>query len=310
MIYTITLNPAIDHTIRLNDLEEITTDPLSLPQKEAAGKGINVSRVLKKIGVESVACTILGGPNGDFIIDQLQQQQIPMIVQRIHHNTRENKKVIAKQGLIKEYNEEGPSYELKYIQYLIDDLFNRTENGDIIVLSGSIPQNLPTNIYQEIIVECHKRNLSVVLDTSGSALASGILAKPDIIKPNMDELEQLAGQSLTTTKDIIKYAKTLLHKGVKEVIITMGDKGLLYISNNFIIQVQPIIVPVINTVGAGDSFVAGFVAMRDKKQSIQDCLSFATAVATASVMEQTTVLTDTSKIHTFQEAVIQQFLSI
>ena len=123
-------------------------------------------------------------------------------------------------------------------------------------------------------------------------------------------MEQLAGRKLTTIKSIVNYGKTLLKKGISKVIITLGKKGLVYVSNDCIIQIPAIPAPVINTVGAGDSFVAGFVMMRDQKRPIRDCLMFATAVATASVTEQTTVLSNRSKIETYQEQITLKYLSI
>lgn len=309
MIYTVTLNPAIDHAVFLqpegNSLEnnKVTT-------KEAAGKGINVSRVLQTLGVKSVACAVVGGENGQFIQDELAKQEIPMIVQTMVGNTRENIKIIHTEGPVKEKNQKGPDYDPKLVHRLLDDVFSKAKNGDIIVLSGSIPQGLPANIYQDIISDCHNRGLSVCLDTSGPALRSGIAAKPDIIKPNKEEMEQLAGRSLPTLENIIEYGKILLNKGIKEVIITLGKDGLLYVSAKSVIQVPPLAVNVINTVGAGDSFVAGFVAMRDQGEPIDVCLSYATAVATASVTQPTTVLTDTSKIKTYQDLVTLQYHSI
>jgi 1-phosphofructokinase len=310
MIYTITLNPAIDHAILLEEKDRSGTPNHKSSYKEAAGKGINVSRVLKKIGVDSVACTILGGENGAYIQNQLKQEEIPMLVQTITDNTRENTKLIPSEGPVQEQNAKGPSYSVNLIQTLFHDVFSQAKIGDIIVLSGSIPQGIPVNIYQHLISDCHKRGLSVFLDTSGPALALGITAKPDMIKPNLQELEQLSGHDLPSVKSIIKYGKSLINKGIKEVIITLGKDGSLYLSNDFIIQIPPLEVPVINTVGAGDSFVAGFVAMRDQNQSVENCLTYATAVATASVTEPTTVLTDSSQIMTYQEAVILNPLKI
>lgn len=289
MIYTVTLHPAIDHTVVVEKITKNKKYTVLDSLKQAAGKGINVSKVLKQFSVTSTVLTVLGGTNGNYIVNEHYELDIPLLYVPIVANTRVNLKLVQREPFkVKEENTKGDFCEENVQNQLIELVDKHIKKEDIVIFSGSILQGLSSDIYNMLITLCKAKGARTILDTSGLPLQKGIEAKPHLVKPNIDELTQLFNKKITSLEDVRNNAIELLEKGVSEVIVTLGENGTLYVSNKHVYYVKPIEVDVKNTVGAGDSFLAGYVYGLDQKLSVLECLKYATAVATISITEQGT----------------------
>ena len=277
MIYTLTLNPALDYDMYLED--ELKAEHLNLTKKvnfRAGGKGINVSKVLKNLDVESVAIGYVAGFVGDFIIRDLKADNIKSEFVELEGNTRINVKVNGADketeltGLSPEITEEKLKKLKEKVSYLKD--------GDILVLSGSVPESINRNIYKELS-ENVKADVEIVLDTRGNLLQDNI-HNNFLIKPNIHELRDMFGDKIETKMEIVEKCKYFLEKGVKNVILSRGGEGALLINENFVLEASVPKGSLINSIGAGDSMVAGFIAGHVKGLSVED--SFKLSVASGS----------------------------
>lgn len=277
MIYTLTLNPALDYDMYLD--EDLKLEHLNLAKEvnfRAGGKGINVSKVLKNLGVESTAIGYLAGFVGDFIKKDLEKDNIKSEFVELEGYTRINVKVNADD---KETELTGISPEIskEKLDELIDKMSN-LKNGDILVLSGSIPSSISNKIYKELS-ENVQSEVEIVLDTRGNLLQDNI-HNNFLIKPNIHELRDMFGDKIETKMEIVEKCKYFLEKGVKNVILSRGGEGALLINENFVLEASVPKGSLINSIGAGDSMVAGFIAGYVKGLSVEE--SFKLSVASGS----------------------------
>ena len=192
MIYTVTLNPAIDETLEVEHLRPGATHRVLSRCRYAGGKGINVARALRVFAEDCVALTIAGGTTGQELAGLLRQEELPCTVYAAPHPTRVNLKISSRgDGLTTELNAPGLLGEAAPAGRLREELLERLLPGDVVVLCGSLPQDLPAGWYRDLTAECRKKGAAVYLDTAGEPLILGITAKPDCIKPNREELEPL-----------------------------------------------------------------------------------------------------------------------
>ncbi len=277
MIYTLTLNPALDYDMYLE--EELKPEHLNLTKKvnfRAGGKGINVSKVLKNLGVESIAIGYVAGFVGDFIVRDLKKDNIQSEFVELEGNTRINVKV---NGNDKETELTGLSPEItKEKQKELMEKMSHLKDGDILVLSGSIPESISKDIYKELSRNI-KADVKIVLDTRGNLLQDNI-HNNFFIKPNIHELRDMFGEKLETKEEIVKKCSFFLERGVENVIISRGGNGALLVNKNFLLEASVPKGELINSIGAGDSMVAGFIGGYMKGYSIED--SFRLAVASGS----------------------------
>jgi len=260
MIYTITFNPSIDYIVSVDHfkLGEVnrTSKELLLP----GGKGINVSIVLNNLGIKSTALGFIAGFTGQEINRRIETD--------FHINTdfikvengysRINFKMKSDEE--SEVNGNGPIIEEKHLDVLKEKLL-KLQSGDILVLSGSIPKCVSNDIYSEIMQYLKDRNIEIVVDATGDLLMKVLKHKPFLIKPNNHELAEMFHVKLSGREDIVKYAKKLQELGAKNVLISMAGDGALYVCENGKVYFSE--APkgkVKNSVGAGDSMVAGFIA--------------------------------------------------
>ena len=277
MIYTLTLNPALDYDMYLKD--DLQAEHLNLAHKvnyRAGGKGINVSKVLKNLDVESTAIGFVAGFVGDFIIRDLKKDNIKSEFVELEGNTRINVKI---NGNDKETELTGVSPEItnEKLQELIGKISN-LKDGDILVLSGSIPSSISNKIYKELS-ENVKANVEIVLDTRGNLLQDNIHNNL-FVKPNIHELREMFNEKLETKAEVVEKCKYFLDKGVKNVILSRGGEGALLVNKDFVLEASVPKGQLINSIGAGDSMVAGFIAGFVKGLSVED--SFKLAVASGS----------------------------
>lgn len=287
MIYTITLNPAIDRTILLESLAIDQVNRIQGVRRDVGGKGLNVSKTLLALGTPSTALAILAGPNGKYIEHRAQEMGLTLEALWIDGDTRENLKIVdTYHKTYTDLNEPGPASDHQLPGRIIQFLKTRVISGDIVVISGSgLPQMLPS-IFANIIDLVHARGATTLLDVAGDALAIGIKAQPDLIKPNVYELETLMARPLKSLACIEKAARDVIRLyGVKTLVVSMGSQGLLWVDASDCLHAPALVVPVKSTVGAGDAVVAALAHGLSHDFTKERLL--ATAIATAACVIQT-----------------------
>lgn len=279
MIYTLTLNPSVDYIIEVPEVHLGELNRLEQTSKFAGGKGINVSKVLKKMGVQSKALGFVGGFTGSFIETQLLAEKIETDFVKVEEDTRINVKLKAEKET--ELNASGPTISTDKFQELKDKIASLTSD-DLLVLAGSVPSTLPKTTYEELVKICHENNVSFVVDAEGELLKAVLPYHPFLIKPNHHELGDLFGTTITNAQEAIPYGKKLLEMGAQNVIVSLAGEGAILIS-----QHEELIstVPkgeVKSSVGAGDSMVAGFLAKYEETQDMKESFRYSIAAGSAT----------------------------
>ncbi|MBP5288806.1 MAG: 1-phosphofructokinase [Clostridia bacterium] len=260
MVYTITLNPALDYVmfvgkLRYDDINRSRSEALF-----AGGKGINVSTVLRELDVPSVALGFIAGFTGDEIERRLLSSGIAADFTRVKKGlTRINVKIKAETEL--DVNANGPEVDENEIAALMEKL-DAAREGDVVILAGAPPKNLPADIYQQMLKRLDGRGVRFVVDAEGDLLKNALPYKPLLIKPNHHELAGLFGvPDRLTEEEIVHYARLLQKEGARNVLVSRGGDGALLVDENGDVhKLGSLPGKVVNTVGAGDSMVAGFVA--------------------------------------------------
>ncbi len=257
MIYTVTFSPALDYIV---DLDKLEVGAINRTKKETmlpGGKGINVSLVLSNLGTKSVAMGFVGGFIGKYIEDEMKAHNIESDFVHLNGNTRINVKI---KGMVETaINGQGPRVEDQDIETLIEKLTNLTSN-DVLVISGAIPNTLPSNTYERILERIKNQNVQLIVDTTKDTLLKTLPYHPVLVKPNKEELEELFNVKISNEEELVENAKKLISLGAQNVIVSLGGSGALLVRGNGEYKLTDC--PkgkVINTVGAGDSLVAGFI---------------------------------------------------
>lgn len=283
MIYTITFNPALDYVIKAQDFK---AGKINKSQKEyiyPGGKGINVSIVLKTLGQETTAMGFISGFVGKEIEKLVQRYDVQTDFIKIeNNNSRINVKILGKSQETA-INAKGPYIEQEYIELLYKKL-ERIENEDILVLSGSVPNGVENNIYEMICEKLKNKKVKIVVDSTGDLLINTLKYKPYLIKPNQQELEEIFKIKISSQDEALKYAKELQKKGAQNVIVSMGSDGAVLLDENgYSYKFNALSTEnAINTVGAGDSMVAGFLAGQIMFDNYEEALQMGVAAATAT----------------------------
>ncbi|MFS0671605.1 1-phosphofructokinase [Ornithinibacillus sp. 179-J 7C1 HS] len=255
MIYTITLNPSIDYVVNIPQVTLGKLNKMESDLKLPGGKGINVSRILHEIGKDTVALGFLGGFTGDFISDWLKKDGVQSDFIRIQEDTRINIKL--KSDVETEINGRGPTISEEESKELMDKL-NQLSKDDTVILSGSKPPSLPEDYYLNLIELISRQGASFIIDTTGRELLAALSNNPLLVKPNKEELAELFQVSISTEEDVLLYGKKLLELGAEHVIVSMAGEGALLFTKNGIYKGINPKGTVKNSVGAGDSMIAGF----------------------------------------------------
>ena len=281
MIYTITFNPAVDLVIQVPNCQLGTLNRSKGEEYVAGGKGINMSIVLKRLGIDNIATGFLGGFSGKYIEEYLENEGILPRFISVEGTTRINVKV--KGEVETEINAAGPAVNAEKFQQLMN-YFEDVLKEDIVFLAGNAAPGLDETSYVEIVKLCYTRGAKLVLDTTKDFLLSCLPYHPFIIKPNQHELEELFGIKIQTKEELIAYALKLQEKGARNVLISCGGDGAFLITEKG--QVFASNVPtgtLINSVGAGDSMLAGFMAKfietSDYKESLKQGAAAGSATA-------------------------------
>ena len=285
MIYTVTFNPALDYVIRMESLKLGTVNRSSAEAVYYGGKGINVSTVLKNIGVDSVALGFVAGFTGKEIEEGVKNMGVATDFIKLPEGmSRINVKIKAEQET--EINGQGPAISMEKVEKLFEKL-DRLEKGDCLVLAGTIPASLPSDIYEQIMDRLKDKEIRIVVDATKDLLLNVLKYHPFLIKPNNHELGEMSGVVLKTDEEIVEYAKRLQERGARNVLISMAGDGAILLTETK--EVYKMGVPkgtVVNSVGAGDSMVAGFVASYFKEHDYLKALKFGTATGSATAFSE------------------------
>ncbi|MDY5211765.1 1-phosphofructokinase [Intestinibacter sp.] len=276
MIYTVTLNPSIDYVIKVKKLVKGHINRVNEEHVYPGGKGINVTRILKNLDNDSIALGFVSGFTGDYIINSLEELNLESNFIKVKDGfTRINVKIKSEEET--EINGQGPQIsdeELNRFYEVIDQLVD----GDILILSGSIPSCLDERLYEDIMKRVEYRDIKVVVDATKNLLLNVLKYKPFLIKPNNNELAEMFNVELNNTEDIIFYAKKLKEMGAQNVLISMGKDGALLVSEDNQVFLSSVAKgEVVNSVGAGDSMVAGFISGYLKSNNYEEALRLGAA---------------------------------
>ncbi len=276
MIYTVTLNPSIDYVIKLDNLKNGEVNRTKEEYVYPGGKGINVSLILKELGYKSRALGFVSGFTGLYIKDTLKNKGLEEDFINLKNGfTRINVKVKSNEET--EINGQGPNIDDESLNKLYEKLDSLKEN-DILVLAGSIPKTLDSSLYENIMKRLANKNVKIVVDATKDLLMNVLKHKPFLIKPNNHELEELFNVKLNGIDDIITYAKKLKEMGAKNVLVSMGKDGALLINEDEKVLISNVAKgEVKNSVGAGDSMVAGFIAGYLNSNNYEEALNLGAA---------------------------------
>ena len=282
MIYTVTLNPALDRAITVERfLEDDTTRVLS-ETVYAAGKGIDVSRVIRELGGQSVALGFIGGYDGLHLEGLLINAGVMTDFTRISRETRTNiilkEKATRKQFVI---SAAGPEVDASEIGEFYQNI-RQIQNMDYLVMSGSLPRGVTPNVYGQLILAGKKREAFVFLDTDGAAMKESLEYQPTGIKPNRYELSRPMGREIDSESEILAACNQIHDKRISYVLVSMGKEGMILSTEEKKIKAVAPPVEVESPVGAGDSAVAGFILAHSQGRDLEECVRLACASGTAS----------------------------
>lgn len=281
MIYTVTFNPSLDYCVVVKDFKAGAVNRTDSEQIYPGGKGINVSIVLKNLGISSTTLGFLGGFTGDEIEKRLKEQSVRTDFIRVSEGiSRINVKL--RSGEETEINGNGPVIGAVEMKQLYEKL-GRLKDGDTLVLAGSIPAGMPEHVYQEILAFLGVKKIRTVVDATGELLLNVLKYHPFLVKPNHHELGALFGVEINTKKDAAVYGGKLRQAGACNVLVSMGAAGaVLLTEDGQILEKDAPGGAVVNSVGAGDSMVAGFLAGYEKYKDYEKALRYGLCAGSAS----------------------------
>ncbi len=259
MVYTVTFNPAIDYVVHADEIKVGGVNRAKTEKIYFGGKGINVSMVLSELGVKSKALGFIAGFTGDAIEKGVSEKGIDTDFVRLENGfSRINVKIKSENET--ELNGQGPTIDEKALNALFEKL-DKLSEGDTLVLAGSIPDSMPADIYEKILERLQNKNIKAVVDATKNLLMNVLKYKPFLIKPNNHELGEMFGVTLKTNDEIAEYAQKLKDMGARNVLVSMAGDGALLLDENGKTHVCGVCKGTVkNSVGAGDSMVAGFIA--------------------------------------------------
>lgn len=285
MIYTVTFNPSIDYIVSMENFFLGKTNRTTGETMFAGGKGINVSTVLTNLGIPNIALGFIAGFTGNEIKRLCQNKGILCdFITLSDGNNRINVKLKDFEGT--EINGNGPVISNKNLQELLEQL-RRLNIGDTLVLAGSIPNSLPSHIYQIIMDNLKEKNINIVVDATKELLMNALSYRPFLIKPNKHELEEIFDMEITSKEDAIRYARHLQRQGARNVMVSLSGEGAVFVSEegeSFEADVPP--GNLVNAVGAGDSMIAGFLAGWENTHDYGYAFKMAVAAGSSSAYSE------------------------
>ena len=289
MIFTLTLNPAVDWELRIDHFELNSVSRSKQSRIDCGGKGFNVSRMLRNLNTDSIAMGFVGGKNGERLESGLREQDVATNFTWIQGESRTNVSIVALDNAehIK-VNEPGPTVTADEVDELMRQVEKVLAPGDWWVLAGSIPPGVPPNIYANFITIIENAGAKVILDTSGEALTLGCQAKPFIIKPNIEEARQLTASICNNDNTPSEIAKAIQQIGPKNVVISLGKEGAIFAADDQINLVNSPQIIEANPIGAGDAMVGGLVWGLSQGKSLNEALQCGVACGAATASQNGT----------------------
>lgn len=292
MIYTVTVNPSIDYIVQLNELTLGEVNRMDYDNKLPGGKGINVSRILKELGLDNTAWGFLGGFTGEFVKEALEKTGLKTNFTPIKADTRINVKIKAQAET--EINGCGPELTKEEIAAFTAQ-FDKLTADDVVIFAGSLVPSLSDDFYFDLIKVIRQKGAQFVIDTTGESLLKTLPENPLVVKPNNHELAELFGVKLNSIDDIVKYGKKLLEMGAQHVLISMAGDGGLMITKDKVYRSYAPKGTVINSVGAGDSMIGGFTGTYAKTKDPLEAFRYGLACGSATAFSED--LADADKIN-------------
>lgn len=281
MIATITLNPAVDKTCTLTRLLQGQVNRMESVKNIPGGKGVNVAKVLRRYGYPVKTLGFLGGYTGQMIEEGVRKIGAESRFTHVAGETRCSINLLSGDGYVTELLEPGPSISAQELERFREDFGREISDCELVVLSGSAPEQVPETIYGELIREARRQGKRALLDSSGAFLRKSLDACPFMIKPNLKELEILTGRKIRGLDEAAEGALQIRGEGVSHVLVSMGEKGLLYVKEGKILRARPPRVRVLNTVGCGDSVVAAFAMGLIQKMEDEELVRFCGGLSAA-----------------------------
>jgi 1-phosphofructokinase len=259
MIVTVTFNPSLDRTMAFQSLVRGEVQRADSTLEDPGGKGVNVTRFVTARGGDSVAVLPAGGPMGHALTSALDEAEIPYRAIPIHGRTRANVAVVEPDGTTTKLNEAGPVLSDSEVDALVAAVAELATEGGWVAVAGSLPTGQSTDVVTRVAEAARAAGSKFALDISGQALADGLLVKPDLIKPNEEELGEILGRELVTIEEVVSGCEEARALGAGAVICSLGAKGAVLVDADGTWHGTGPKVPVVSTVGAGDSVLSGFL---------------------------------------------------
>ncbi|HHX67736.1 MAG: 1-phosphofructokinase [Miniphocaeibacter sp.] len=305
MIVTVTLNPSIDISYRLEEFLIDGVNRTNKVSKTPGGKGLNVTRVLKQLKADVLATGFLGGRTGEFLEDGLKELSINTKFLQVKGNTRNCIAILheGKQTEILESGEEISKEEQEEFFRLFEKII---EKASVVTISGSVPPGIASDYYEELLKIASRNNIKVILDTSGNSLKNIVLnseIKPYCIKPNETEIKQIEGKEINTKKELIEYLKSKIFNEIELVVVTMGGEGALVKYKDEFYNVEIPKIKVVNPVGSGDSTVAGIAYGLENNLNIEETIKYAMTCGILNTMEEKTGFINVNEVENIKNQV-------
>ncbi|WP_373215160.1 1-phosphofructokinase [Ruminococcus sp. 5_1_39BFAA] len=309
MIVTVTMNPAIDKTVEITEMQHGGLNRIKTVEYDAGGKGINVSKTIRELGGTTVAVGFLGGNNGRTIANVLEEKEIKSDFVWVDGETRTNTKVFEENGTVTELNEPGPVITEEAVEKLMEKLESYAGENTMFVLAGSIPAGVSKDIYGEITRRVHEKGSMVLMDADGELFKRALEAGPDIIKPNRVELEEFAGMDYRASdEELLGIARKFMEKGIQTIAVSMGKSGAMIISGDYQVKCPALSVKAHSTVGAGDAMVAALAYSWDKGLDKEEMVKMCMAVSAGAVTTVGTKPPSREVVDTLKEQVVIETL--
>lgn len=304
MIYTVTLNPALDRAISVAEVKFDDANRVEQEQHYAGGKGIDASRVIRELGGQSVALGFIGGFAGLELQGLLINEGVTCDFIEVPGETRTNVIIYDEKTRAQAaFNASGPEVRPQDVALLYNKLKKLTPKPTFVHIGGSLPKGITPNIYGQLVQEFRGQGVPVAVDADGEPMRLALAAHPNLIKPNRHELGRLMGREFTGIEEVAVAAGELLHRGVEMVMVTMGPLGLVVCTKDERVRAQPPIVEARSTIGSGDSSLAAFILGLTRKMDLSECARMAAAAGAATALTPGTELCHRQDVERFMPLV-------
>lgn len=285
LIITLTVNPAIDHTITVDRLAFEDRAYILSSTDTPGGRGINASSVIHSFGGQTHAILPAGGPSGKRFQEALKNCGFPVTVVPIHNQVRTNLTITDRHGLTVKLNERGPALTKTEVADIEKAVKSALKGADWLMLCGSLPPGVPSTFYAKLIRAARRAGLQTLLDTDGEALQRGIEAGPTVVSPNQEEAERLLDTALITRSHTLEAVERMQKMGAESVVLSLGSRGAIACFDGVLIEAVPPVVEAVSPIGAGDAMSAAYLWAIEKKETRETALRWGVAAGTASAMQ-------------------------